>query len=134
MCYQMNSQISQIEAPPNGLKMTCIQGIFCIDSNLWVFRRWGIVSSSCVCCLVLSCCLQYQLFQLNSLAKMGLSLVVMCKSCASHVPVMFKSCSSCVQVSSSHVQVMYKSCQFSHRLGDWKVFSLVLSIKVEYLK
>ena len=56
---------------------------------------------------------------------------VMCKSCASHVQVMFKSCSSHVQVMfkscSSHVQVMYKSCQFSHRLGDWTVFSLVSS-------
>ena len=58
-----------------------------------------VLLSSCCCC----CCLQFQLFQLDSLAKRGLSLVVMCKSCASHVQVMFKSCSS-------HVQVMCKSC------------------------
>ena len=44
--------------------------------------------------VVLSCCLQFQLFQLDSLAKRGLSLVVMCKSCASHVQVMCKSCTS----------------------------------------
>ena len=53
----------------------------------------------------------------------------MFKSCSSHVQVMFKSCSSHVQVMckscASHVQVMYKSCQFSNRLGDWTVFSLV---------
>ena len=75
--------------------------------------------------VVLSSCLQYQLFQLNSLIKMGSSLVVMWKacSCASHVQVMFKSCSS-------HVQVMFKSWQFSHRLGDWKVFSLVWLVHI----
>jgi len=61
--------------------------------------------------------------------KFGSHVQVMCKSCSSHVQVMFKSCSRNVQVMcktcSSHVQVMYKSCQFSHRLGDWTVFSLV---------
>ena len=73
-----------------------------------VFRRWGIVSSSCVCFVVvvvvlLSCRLQFQLFQLDSLSKRDLSLVVMCKSFASHVQVVCKSCAS-------HVQVMCKSC------------------------
>ena len=37
----------------------------------------------------------------------------------SHVQVMCKSCAS-------RVQVMSKSWQFSHRLGDWTVFSLVV--------
>merc|ERR1712110_353912 len=74
------------------------------------------VSTSCVCCcLVLSLsCLQYQLFQLNSLAKMGLILVVMCKSLASHVQVMCKSCASHVQVMcrscASHVQIVFNLC------------------------